>query len=185
MVPGVEVIKTPINDLLILKPKVFQDERGYFTESYNQELFDSYIPSGTRFVQDNQSLSHSGVLRGMHFQNPPYAQAKLVRVIRGAVLDVAVDLRKNSPSYGKHFSVELNETNFLQMFIPEGFAHGFLTLKDHTIFYYKCNNYYKPDAEGLLSWKDPDLNIDWNISNPVVSAKDQKGDAFSSFQSPF
>lgn len=185
MVPGLEVITTPIDDLLILKPKVFQDERGYFTESYNEQVFDSCIPSKPRFVQDNQSLSNQGVLRGMHFQNPPFAQAKLVRVIRGSVLDVAVDLRKNSPSYGQHFAVELTEANFLQMFIPEGFAHGFLTLKDHTIFYYKCSNYYKPDAEGLLSWKDPDLKIDWKTSDPVVSAKDQHGAAFATFKSPF
>lgn len=185
MVSGVEVIKTPIADLLVLKPKVFQDERGYFTESYNQQNFDSLIPGHPRFVQDNQSLSNQGVLRGMHFQKPPFAQAKLVRVIKGSVIDVAVDLRKKSPTYGKHYAVELNESNFLQMYIPEGFAHGFLTLEDHTIFFYKCSNYYKPEAEGLLSWKDPDLMIDWKISDPVVSAKDQKGDAFSTFVSPF
>ena len=137
------------------------------------------------FVQDNQSLSQKGVLRGLHFQAPPYAQAKLVRVISGAVLDVVVDIRKNSPTYGKHFDIELNAENKIMFFIPAGFAHGFATLADQTLFAYKCSNYYNKNSEGTILWNDPDLNINWNIENPLLSEKDLTGKSLRDFVSPF
>ncbi|MBL7884156.1 MAG: dTDP-4-dehydrorhamnose 3,5-epimerase [Bacteroidia bacterium] len=179
-----EVIKTEIEGLLIIKPKVFEDERGYFYESYNEQ---SMIAAGLnlKFVQDNQSLSQTGVLRGLHFQNPPYAQGKLVRVIKGAVLDVAVDIRKGSATYGKHVSIELTEQNKTMFWVPEGFAHGFLTLKDNTIFSYKCTNYYNKSSEDCLLWNDPTLAINWRISNPQLSEKDKEGKLFSNFESCF
>jgi dTDP-4-dehydrorhamnose 3,5-epimerase len=179
-----EVIPTPIPDLLIVQPKVFADERGYFFESYNKKSF-SEIGIDADFVQDNQSLSQKGVLRGLHFQNPPYSQGKLVSVIKGAVLDLAVDLRRSSPFYGKHFSIELNETNKTMLWIPEGFAHGFLTMENDTIFAYKCTNYYNKDSEGCILWNDKDLNIDWGILQPVLSEKDNKGLPFNKFISSF
>lgn len=169
----------------LLQPSVFKDNRGYFFESFNKKNFDSVTKSGIDFVQDNQSLSAKNVLRGLHFQVPPFAQAKLVRVVRGSVLDVAVDLRKNSPTYGKHFAVELNEENNLSLFIPAGFAHGFATLEENTIFLYKCSEYYNKESERTILWNDPDLNINWNCDNPVISDKDKEGILFKNFNSPF
>ena len=179
-----QITTTPIPDLLIVQPKVFEDARGYFYESYSKSLFEIH---GIKedFVQDNQSLSQAGVLRGLHFQNPPYAQGKLVRVIKGAILDVAVDIRKNSPTYGKHFLIELNEKNKTMLWIPAGFAHGFLTLEDDTIFSYKCTNYYNKASEGCIMWNDKDLEINWNIENPTLSEKDKLGTPFREFESHF
>lgn len=165
---------TPIKDLLIVKPTVFSDPRGYFFESYNTNAF-KQIGIEDQFVQDNQSLSEAGVLRGLHFQKEPYAQGKLVRVIKGAVLDVAVDIRKDSTTYGNHFAIELNEENKLMLWIPKGFAHGFLTLKNNTIFSYKCTNFYYPNAEVSILWEDPSLGINWGIKNPQISNKDRQG----------
>jgi len=179
-----ELITTPIKDLLIIQPKIFKDERGYFFESYNESIF-KQNGLNIHFVQDNESLSQKGVLRGLHFQNPPFAQGKLVRVIKGAVLDVAVDIRKNSPTYGQHFSLELSEENKTQLWIPEGFAHGFLTLTDNTIFSYKCTNLYNKNSEGCILWNDSQLDIKWGITNPVLSEKDKSGEAFSAFKSNF
>lgn len=179
-----EIIKTPIEGLLIIQPKVFEDARGYFYESYNKQVFINNRID-VDFVQDNQSLSQAGVLRGLHFQNPPYAQGKLVRVLKGSVLDVAVDIRANSPTYGQNFTIELNETNKTMFWIPAGFAHGFLTLADNTIFSYKCTNYYNKASEGCILWNDNDLKINWNISNPVLSDKDREGTVFKSFKSNF
>jgi dTDP-4-dehydrorhamnose 3,5-epimerase len=180
-----ELIKTPIQDLVILKPVVFADDRGYFFESFNQKKFEQLTGFKVNFVQDNQSLSQQNVLRGLHFQAPPFAQDKLVRVISGAVLDVAVDIRAESPTYGQSFQCELSASNQLQMFIPAGFAHGFLTLEPDTIFTYKCSNYYHQPSEGCLLWNDTDLNIAWPCSNPVVSPKDALGQSFKNFKSPF
>jgi dTDP-4-dehydrorhamnose 3,5-epimerase len=179
-----EIIKTEIPDLLIIQPKVFEDERGYFFESYSKKLFEEN-GINAEFVQDNQSLSHTGVLRGLHFQNPPFAQGKLVRAIKGAILDVAVDIRKNSPAYGKHLSIELNESNKTMLWIPEGFAHGFLTLADHTIFSYKCTNLYNKASEGSIYWNDPDLAINWMIKDPILSEKDKAPNPFRDFKSMF
>jgi dTDP-4-dehydrorhamnose 3,5-epimerase len=176
--------KTFIEGLLVLKPKVFEDSRGYFFESFNQKLIED-VGIEENFVQDNQSLSQKGVLRGMHFQKEPHAQGKLVRVIKGAVLDVVVDIRKNSSTYGKYFSVELTEQNKIMFWIPIGFAHGFLTLQDDTIFYYKCSNYYNKESEGSIVWNDKDININWNIENPILSEKDKVGVALKDFISPF
>lgn len=179
-----ELIETGISGLLLLKPRVFKDERGYFFESYNKEAFNA---AGIHedFVQDNQSLSGKGILRGLHFQNPPHAQGKLVRVIKGAVQDVVVDIRKHSPTYGSHYSAELSEDNFHMLYIPPGFAHGFVTLMDHTIFSYKCTETYHPASEGGLQWNDVDFGIQWAIENPVLSEKDLKYQPFSLFVSPF
>lgn len=179
-----EIIETNVKDLLIIKPKVFEDARGYFFESYNETEFKK-LGIATHFVQDNQSLSGSGVLRGLHFQAPPFSQGKLVRVITGAVLDVAVDIRKASPTYGQHVAVELSEENKTMFFIPPGFAHGFLTLRDHTIFSYKCSHVYHKAAEGCILWNDKELNIQWNIKEPLLSEKDLVGTPFKTFVSPF
>lgn len=179
-----EYTKTEIEGLLILKPKIFHDERGGFFESYNQTVFEKIgIPD--TFVQDNQSFSKKGVIRGLHFQKPPFAQAKLVRVIRGAVLDVAVDLRKNSPTYGQHHAVLLSGENNLQFFIPVGFAHGFVALEDDTIFTYKCSNFYNKDSEGSIRYDDPTLAIDWQVENPIVNEKDLQGESFNDFITMF
>jgi len=177
-------INTDIEGLIVVEPKVFEDKRGYFFESYNTDKF-ADLGIDKTFIQDNQSLSQKGVLRGLHFQNPPYAQAKLVRVIKGAVLDIAVDIRKSSPTYGKAYAVELTEQNKKMLYIPEGFAHGFLTLEDDTIFSYKCSDNYHPEVEDAILWSDKDLNIDWNIENPLVSEKDSKAQAFHTFKSKF
>jgi dTDP-4-dehydrorhamnose 3,5-epimerase len=179
-----EVIETELNGLFVLKPKVFEDERGYFYESYNQNLFKK-AGINFDFVQDNQSLSQKGVLRGLHFQNPPHAQGKLVRVITGGVYDVAVDIRKDSKTYGKWFGLELTEKNKWMMFVPPGFAHGFLTLENNTIFSYKCTNFYNKASEDCLLWNDNDLNIDWNFDKPLLSAKDLEGKPFKGFLSQF
>jgi dTDP-4-dehydrorhamnose 3,5-epimerase len=179
-----EIEKTAIEGLLIVRPKVFNDGRGYFYESYNKRLFHE-AGITNEFVQDNQSLSQKNVLRGLHFQNPPHAQAKLVRVIAGAVLDIAVDIRKNSPTYGKHVAIELSEENKTLFFIPEGFAHGFLTLRDDTVFAYKCAGYYEKSAEDTLLWNDKDLNVQWGISSPLLSPKDVNGKSFRDFVSLF
>ncbi|PLX02071.1 MAG: dTDP-4-dehydrorhamnose 3,5-epimerase [Marinilabiliales bacterium] len=179
-----EVIKTKIPDLYIVKPTVFEDHRGYFFESYNKENF---LRNGIdhNFVQDNESKSSKGVLRGLHFQKPPFAQGKLVRVMKGSVLDVAVDIRKNSPTYGKWASVELTQDNKWMYWVPPGFAHGFVTLEDNTVFFYKCTNVYNKNSEGSILWCDPDLHIDWKVENPILSEKDKTGPLFKDFVSPF
>jgi dTDP-4-dehydrorhamnose 3,5-epimerase len=179
-----EIIETKISDLLIVKPAVFEDNRGYFFESYNKEKF---LSKGIdhNFVQDNESKSMKGVLRGLHFQAPPFAQGKLVRVMKGAVLDVAVDIRKNSPTYGNWASIVLTESNKWMYWVPAGFAHGFVTLEDNTVFFYKCTNVYSKVSEGSIRWNDPDLNIDWGVENPILSEKDQISPLFRDFISPF
>ena len=179
-----EIIKTPLEGLLVIKPRIFGDERGYFFESWSKQSF-AEVGLNLDIEQDNQSLSSKGVLRGLHFQNLPYAQGKLVRVIKGAVLDVALDIRKNSPTYGQHFSVELSEENKTIVWIPPGFAHGFTTLKDNTIFTYKCTGVYNKESEGALLWNDKDLNINWEVNDPLVSAKDLVAGNFKDFVSKF
>lgn len=179
-----EVISTPIKDLFIIQPKIFEDDRGYFYESYNKMSFEK-AGIDAEFVQDNQSLSQKDVLRGLHFQNPPYAQGKLVRAIKGAILDVAVDIRKNSQTYGHHFDIVLNEKNKTMLWIPPGFAHGFLTLENDTIFSYKCTNTYNKASEGCILWNDSSLKIKWGIDNPVLSEKDKIGSYFKDFESLF
>jgi dTDP-4-dehydrorhamnose 3,5-epimerase len=179
-----EIIKTPLEGLLVIKPRIFGDDRGHFFESWSKQSFDE-VGLDLNFVQDNQSLSGKGVLRGLHFQNPPYAQGKLVRVIKGSVLDIAVDIRKDSPTYGQHFSIELTEKNKTIVWIPSGFAHGFLTLKDNTIFTYKCTGVYNKDSEGALLWNDKDLNINWKVNDPLVSEKDLVAGNFKDFVSKF
>ena len=179
-----EAIQTPIPDLVRLVPKVFSDPRGHFFESYNLDKFKA-LGIDYQFVQDNQSLSNAGVLRGLHFQKPPFAQGKLVRVVKGAVLDVAVDIRKGSPTYGHHYKLELSEENFEMLFIPPGFAHGFMTLRDQTVFQYKCTNMYNQASEGAIRWDDPTIGIKWNVENPVLSDKDKIAPLFQDFDSPF
>lgn len=176
--------RTEIEGLVVIQPKVFRDERGYFFEPYNKK---AYAEAGIKdeFVQDNQSMSQKGVLRGLHFQNPPFAQAKLVRVIQGAVWDVAVDIRRSSPTYGKYFGIELTAENNTALYIPVGFAHGFVTLVDGTIFHYKCSNFYNKASEDCILWNDPDIGIPWNVNNPLLSEKDVKGKQFKEFKSMF
>lgn len=178
------LIETDIPDLMILEPKVFQDERGFFMESYNSEALASY-GLDYNFIQDNHARSGQGVLRGLHFQKPPMDQTKLVRVTRGAVYDVAVDLRKGSPTYGKWVGVTLSASNFLQFLVPRGFAHGYVTLEPDTEFQYKVDNYYAPKLDGGIIWNDPDLAIDWPVESPVLSAKDRELPRFKDFESPF
>lgn len=180
------VIKTDIEGILILEPKVFTDTRGYFFESYNKKVFDSEVGE-INFVQDNESCSSRGVMRGLHFQRPPHAQAKLVRCVRGSVLDVAVDIRRGSPTYGRHVSCLLTEHNHRQFFIPCGFAHGFAVLSDTAIFQYKCDNYYCPEADGGISILDPTLEIDWEItlSEAILSEKDRHQPLLADFDTPF
>jgi len=158
----VEIIKTAIEGVVIIEPRLFKDDRGYFFESFSQREFTEKVRK-VDFVQDNESKSSYGVLRGLHFQKPPYAQSKLVRVIKGSVLDVAVDIRKGSPTFGEHVSVELTEENHRQFFISRGFAHGFVVLTVEVIFQYKCDNFYAPQCEGALAWDDPALKIDWKV----------------------
>lgn len=167
------IIKTYIEGVVIIEPRLFKDDRGYFFESFNQEEFQKKVGNIT-FVQDNESKSSYGVIRGLHFQKPPFAQSKLVRVVRGAVLDVAVDIRKGSPTFGKYVSVELTEDNHRQFFIPRGFAHGFSVLSEDVIFQYKCDNFYAPHSEGAIAWNDPDLGINWKIpvEKAILSEKD-------------
>ena len=166
------LINTDIEGLVIIEPKLFKDQRGYFFESFSQREFDEKV-APVHFVQDNESKSSYGVVRGLHFQKPPYEQAKLVRVVKGRVLDVAVDLRKGSPTFGRHVTVELSEDNHLQFFIPRGFAHGFCVLSDEAVFQYKCDNYYAPESEGALIWNDPDLGIDWGIPDEDVKLSEK------------
>lgn len=179
-----EIIETRIPGLLIIKPEVFEDDRGYFFESYNKDKFES-AGIEINFVQDNESKSQKGVLRGLHFQNPPYAQGKLVRVMRGSVLDVAVDIRKDSPTYGQWDSIVLSGDNKMMYWIPAGMAHGFLTLEDYTVFFYKCTNTYNKDYEGSIRWNDPDLNIDWGFNEPILSKKDKTAPLFKNLDSKF
>lgn len=168
------IIKTSIEGVVIIEPRLFKDERGYFFESFNQREFQEKVCK-TTFVQDNESKSGYGVIRGLHYQKPPFAQSKLVRVIKGAVLDVAVDIRKGSSTFGQHVAVELTEENHRQFFIPRGFAHGFSVLSEEVIFQYKCDNFYSPQSEGALAWNDPDLGINWRIpaNDVVLSEKDK------------
>lgn len=177
--------RTPIEDLLVITPKKFFDDRGYFTESFNEQQFSSMVGKSIKFVQDNESVSSKNVLRGLHFQNSPHAQGKLVRVVRGAVFDVAVDIRKDSPTYGQWHGELLSEDNGKLFWIPEGFAHGFVALEDQTKFLYKCTNYYAPSAEDTLLWNDPILAIDWGVTAPIISEKDNKGKNFETFESKF
>ena len=182
------IIKTPIADLLVIEPKVWKDNRGYFYESYNARIL-AEAGVDVAFVQDNQSFSQKGTLRGMHAQKAPFAQGKLVRVIQGRVLDVAVDIRKSSPTYGQHFSVELSGENHKQLWVPPGFLHGFLTLEDNTIFTYKVSNYYDKDSEVGVMWNDTDLNINWSeeiaLEDLLLSDKDQVLSSFKDLVSPF
>lgn len=169
------IIETNIEGVIIIEPRLFEDERGYFFESFNQKEFQEKVCK-TTFIQDNESKSSYGVIRGLHFQKPPFAQSKLVRVVKGSVLlDVAVDIRKGSPTFGQHVAVELTEDNHRQFFIPRGFAHGFSVLSKEVIFQYKCDNFYAPQSEGAIAWDDPDLGIDWQISidEILLSEKDK------------
>ena len=169
-----EVIKTEIDGVVIIEPRIFKDDRGYFYESFSQREFEEKV-CRTTFVQDNQSKSSYGVVRGLHFQKPPYSQSKLVRCIKGAVLDVAVDIRKGSPTFGKYVAVELTEDNHRQFFVPRGFAHGFAVLSEEAVFQYKCDNFYNKESEGSVAWNDPQLGIDWRIPSEKVllSEKDK------------
>ena len=181
-----EIIKTNIEGVVIIEPRIFKDDRGYFFESFSQREFEEKVCK-TTFVQDNESKSSYGVLRGLHFQKPPFAQRKLVRVIKGAVLDVAVDIRKGSLTFGQYVSVELTGENHRQFFIPRGFAHGFSVLSEEVIFQYKCDNFYSPQSEGAIAWNDPDLNIDWRIpaEKVVLSEKDSKHPRLKDWQNVF
>ncbi|HBK31204.1 MAG TPA: dTDP-4-dehydrorhamnose 3,5-epimerase [Porphyromonadaceae bacterium] len=176
------IIPTTIPSVVIIEPKVFGDERGYFFESFSEKIFREKV-CDTHFVQDNESKSSYGVLRGLHFQKPPFAQAKLVRVIKGAVLDVAVDIRKGSPTFGQHVAVELTAENKRQLFLPRGFAHGFVVLSPETLFQYKCDEYYHPESEGGIRWDDPSLKIDWKIAEKdiLLSEKDKKNPFLQEF----
>ncbi len=179
-----EVQNFNIEGLKAFKPRVFEDDRGYFFESFNVEFFKKNI-SDLSFSQDNQSKSKKNVLRGLHFQNPPYDQGKLVRVISGSVIDVAVDIRKGSPTYGEHQKVLLSAENGVVFWVPPGFAHGFLSLEDDTLFSYKCTNLYNQESEDSINWNDQELGIDWGVENPIVSAKDQEAKPFSELISKF
>ena len=186
-----EIVQTDIKDVLIIEPRVFKDSRGYFFESFSQREFDEKVSPilghSINFVQDNESMSFYGVMRGLHFQCPPYTQSKLVRCVRGSVLDVAVDIRKGSPTYGKHVAVELTEDNHRQFFIPRGFAHGFAVLSDTAVFQYKCDEFYHPEADGGISIIDGSLGIDWKIPTDKVllSEKDTKHALLKDFDTPF
>lgn len=200
-----EVVKTDIPGLMILEPRVFNDARGYFFESFSQREFDEkaarlvlnasndgkmspqYDSDRIMFVQDNESRSKKGVLRGLHFQQPPYAQTKLVRVAVGSVLDVAVDIRRGSPAYGKYVAVELSADNHRALLLPRGMAHGFAVLSDDVIFQYKCDNFYAPASEGAIAWNDPDLAIDWGLdaASVILSDKDRRHPLLKDFESPF
>ena len=181
-----EVIKTSIEGVVIIEPKVFKDARGYFFESFSQREFEEKVHP-INFVQDNESMSSYGVMRGLHFQAPPYTQSKLVRCVKGKVLDVAVDIRKGSPTYGQHVAVELSEDNHRQFFVPRGFAHGFAVLSETAVFQYKCDNFYAPQADGGISIKDESLGIDWQIpmEQAILSEKDIKHLCLKDFDSPF
>ena len=186
MTEELEVIKTDIEGVVIIKPRIFTDARGYFFESYSKREFDERVRR-VDFVQDNESCSSRGVMRGLHFQRPPFTQSKLVRCVRGRVLDVAVDIRKGSPTYGRHVAVELSEDNHLQFFVPLGFAHGFAVLSETAVFQYKCDNYYHPEADGGIAITDGSLGIDWRIdpAHAILSEKDTKHPMLCDFDSPF
>lgn len=181
-----QAIKTAIEGVVIIEPKVFKDARGYFLESFSQREFEEKVRR-VNFVQDNESMSGYGVMRGLHFQNPPYSQSKLVRCVRGKVLDVAVDIRRGSPTYGQHVAVELSEDNHRQFFVPRGFAHGFSVLSETAVFQYKCDNFYHPEADGGISILDGSLGIDWQIpaDHAILSEKDTKHVLLKDFDSPF
>lgn len=183
----IEVIKTEIPGVLIIEPKVFGDARGYFLESFNAKEFAEKTGLTVNFVQDNESMSSYGVMRGLHFQRPPFTQSKLVRCVKGAVLDVAVDIRKGSPTFGKHVAVELTEDNHRQFFVPRGFAHGFAVLSEMAMFQYKCDNFYAPQADGGISILDESLGIDWRIptDKAILSDKDTKHTCLKDLDSPF
>ena len=180
------IIRTEIPDVVIIEPRVFGDSRGYFFESFSEREFKEKV-ADVNFVQDNESRSCHGVVRGLHFQKPPHAQAKLVRVVKGRVLDVAVDIRKGSPTYGRYVEVELSEDNHRMVYIPKGFAHGFAVLSEDAVFQYRCDDYYAPEAEGAISWNDPDLNIDWRLPSEkvILSAKDTSHPLFKDADIPF
>lgn len=187
-----DVIKTKLDGVVIIEPRIFGDSRGYFFESFSQREFDEkvsipFFGKPINFVQDNESMSSYGVMRGLHFQRPPYTQSKLVRCVKGAVLDVAVDIRKGSPTYGQHVAVELTEENHRQFFVPRGFAHGFAVLSKTAIFQYKCDNFYAPQADGGISIKDDSLGIDWKIPTikAILSEKDARHLILKDFESPF
>lgn len=182
----ISVVKTEIEGVVIIEPQVFGDERGYFLESWSQKNFNDLVRP-IKFVQDNESKSSYGVLRGLHFQRGKYSQSKLVRVVKGKVLDVAVDIRTGSPTFGKHVAVELSGENHRQFFIPRGFAHGFVVLSDETVFQYKCDNYYAPQYEGAIIWNDPELGIDWQIprKDVILSAKDKEHPLLADCQEVF
>lgn len=181
-----KVIRTDIEDVVVIEPDVFGDDRGYFMESFSERRFSEMVRPVV-FVQDNESRSRHGVLRGLHFQRPPFSQSKLVRVVKGAVLDVAVDIRRGSPTFGKHVAVELTEQNHLQCFIPRGFAHGFVVLSDEAVFQYKCDGFYAPEAEGAIAWDDPDLGIDWRLPSAeiILSEKDSLNPCLKDVESLF
>ena len=179
-----EIIKKELGDVKVIKPRIFKDDRGCFFETYNKVDFKK-IGIDAEFIQDNQSISNKNVLRGLHFQNPPFEQGKLIRVTRGAVLDVVVDIRKHSEYYGKYFSLELSEENNLILWVPPGFAHGFLTLEDNTMFLYKCTQIYNKDSEGAIVWNDEELKINWNITDPIISDKDKVAQNFKKFETAF
>ena len=179
-----QVQETGFEGLLILQPKIFQDNRGAFHESWNSTTFKN-IGLDIPFLQDNQSISQKNVLRGLHFQHPPFAQGKLVRVTRGKALDVVVDLRSDSKTFGKHFKIELTETKANMLWIPQGFAHGFIALENQTVFQYKCDALYNPKAEDCLKWDDESLNINWGVENPIVSEKDMQGKQLTDIANPF
>lgn len=181
------VIKTDIEGPFIIEPRLFGDARGYFFESFNAREFSQQTGLDVAFVQDNESRSSRGVLRGLHFQKPPYAQSKLVRVVEGRVVDVAVDIRKGSPTYGRHVAVELTGDNHRQFFVPKGFAHGFVVLSEVALFQYKCDEFYHPEAEGAIAWNDPTLAIPWPIGadEVLLSERDKHHPLFADFQTPF
>lgn len=185
------VIKTAIDGVVIIEPRIFEDARGYFFESFSQREFDEKVAPilghSVNFVQDNESMSSYGVMRGLHFQSPPFTQSKLVRCIKGVVLDVAVDIREGSPTYGQHVAVELTEDNHHQFFVPRGFAHGFAVLSETAVFQYKCDEFYHPEADGGISILDKSLGIDWKISTDkaLLSEKDTKHSLLKDFDSPF
>lgn len=181
-----EIIHTSIDSLIVIEPRLFKDDRGYFFESFSERDFNTQVRE-VKFVQDNESMSSYGVMRGLHFQRPPFTQSKLVRCVKGAVLDVAVDIRKGSPTYGQHVAVELTEENHRQFFVPRGFAHGFAVLSETAIFQYKCDNFYHPEADGGISILDDSLGIDWHIptDHAILSEKDTKHPLLKDFDSPF
>ncbi len=180
-----KIIDEALNGLVVFEPKMFNDERGFFFESYRKEKFYSSTGINNEFVQDNHSFSKKNVIRGLHFQSPPFAQGKLVRVIKGAAYDIVVDIRKNSSTYGKHYGIELNESNNFLFWVPVGFAHGFAALTDETVFLYKCTAKYSKEHEVTLQFNDPSLQLDWKVSNPIVSTKDCEGLLFQNLNSPF